>query len=87
MAALVRAGYTVRAATRRPASFPDSVESVVVPDFIYPIDWNPFLQGVDIVVHLAGLAHSRIPDTDYSEFDQINRIGTQRLAQCQRGGD
>jgi UDP-glucose 4-epimerase len=79
VAALVRAGYTVRAATRRPVSFPDSVESVIVPDFIYPIDWNPCLQGVDIVVHLAGLAHSRIPDTDYSEFDQINRIATQRL--------
>jgi NAD(P)-dependent dehydrogenase (short-subunit alcohol dehydrogenase family) len=78
--ALVRAGYTVRAATRRPASFPDLVESVTVPDFIYPIDWSPFLQSVDIVVHLAGLAHSRNPDTDYSEFDQINRIATQRLA-------
>jgi UDP-glucose 4-epimerase len=26
------------------------------------------------------VAHSRIPDTDYSEFDQINRIATQRLA-------
>lgn len=80
VAALVRAGYTVRAATRRPASFPDLVEFVTVPDFIYPIDWSPFLQSVDIVVHLAGLAHSRNPDTDYSEFDQINRIATQRLA-------
>ena len=78
--ALVRAGYTVRAATRRPASFPDLVESVTVPDFIYPIDWSLFLQSVDIVVHLAGLAHSRNPDTDYSEFDQINRFATQRLA-------
>ena len=80
VAALLRAGYAVRAATRRQVSFPDSVEVAIVPDLLNPIDWNPVLRGVDIIVHLAGMAHSRIADTAYSEFDQINWIATQRLA-------
>jgi len=47
-----------------------------------PIDWNPILRGVDFIVHLAGMAHSRVADTASSEFDQINWIATQRLAQA-----
>jgi nucleoside-diphosphate-sugar epimerase len=82
VAALLRAGYAVRTATRRRVSFPDSVEVAIILDLKNLVDWNPILRGVDIIVHLAGLAHVKIPDTPYSEFDQINRIGTQRLAQA-----
>src|SRR5450631_3406491 len=82
VAALLRAGYAVRAVTRRQVAFPDSVEVANVPDFMDPIDWNPILRDVDFIVHLAGMAHSRIADTTYSEFDQINWIATQRLAQA-----
>jgi nucleoside-diphosphate-sugar epimerase len=85
VAALLRAGYAVRAVTRRQVSFPDSVEVAIVPDLLNPIDWNPVLRGVDIIVHLAGMAHSRIADTTYSEFDQINWIATQRLAHAAKG--
>ena len=80
VAALLRAGYAVRAVTRRQGSFPDSVEAAIIPDFTNPIDWNPILQGVDIIVHLAGLVHSKIPESAYSEFDQVNWMATQRLA-------
>jgi nucleoside-diphosphate-sugar epimerase len=80
VAALLRAGYAVRAATRSHVSFPNSVEVAIVPDFLNPIDWNPILQGVDIIVHLAGLVHSKIPESAYSEFDQVNWMATQRLA-------
>jgi nucleoside-diphosphate-sugar epimerase len=80
VAALRRAGYAVGAATRRQVSFPDSVEAAIIPDLRNPIDWNPILQGVDIIVHLAGPAHSKIPENAYSEFDQINWLATQRLA-------
>src|ERR1039458_10344622 len=80
VAALLRAGYAVRAVTRRQLSFPDSVEVAIVPDLKNPIDWNPVLRGVDIVIHLAGSAHSKISESAYSEFDQINWIATQRLA-------
>jgi UDP-glucose 4-epimerase len=85
VAALLRADYAVRAVTRRQVSFPDSVEVAIVPDFINPIDWNPVLRGVDVIVHLAGMVHSEIHDTAYSEFDQINWIATQRLAHAAKG--
>ena len=78
--ALLDAGYAVRAATRRQVSFPDSVEAVIIPDLKSSIDWAPILQGVNIVIHLAGPAHSKIPENAYSEFDQVNWIATQRLA-------
>jgi nucleoside-diphosphate-sugar epimerase len=77
--ALVRAGYAVRAVTRCQVSFPDSVEVVIVPDLKNPFDWTPIMQSVDIIIHLAGLAHSRIPENASSEFDQINRLATQWL--------
>jgi nucleoside-diphosphate-sugar epimerase len=80
VAALLRAGYAVRAVTRRQVSFPNSVETAIVPDLINPIDWNPILQGVDIVIHLAGMVHKKVPETAYSEFDHVNWLATQRLA-------
>src|ERR1700690_3868690 len=80
VAALLRAGYAVRVVTRRQISFPNSVEVAIVPDFQNLIDWKPILQGVDIVIHLAGMVHKRVPETAYSEFDHVNWIATQRLA-------
>jgi len=84
VAALLRAGYAVRAVTRRQVSFPNSVETAIVPDLINPIDWNPILQGVDIVIHLAGMVHKKVPETAYSEFDHVNWLATQRLADAAR---
>ena len=63
VAALARDGHTVRAAVRRPhLSFPDGVEVVQHPDLAEAFDWQPLLQGVDQVVHLAGIAHTRGAD-------------------------
>ena len=80
MAALLRAGYAVRAVTRRQVSFPHPVETAFAPDFKNSIDWKPILQGVDIVIHLAGPAHSNVLEDTYPEFDQVNSLATQRLA-------
>ena len=80
VAALLRAGYTVRAVTRRPILFPDAVETVTIPDLRNSIDWAPILQGVDSIVHLAGRAHGPVANADYSDFDLINWIATQQLA-------
>ena len=80
VAALLRAGYAVRAAVRRPVSFPNSVDVVIVPDLKNPIDWNPILQGVDIVVHVAGLAHVDQHEVAFGDHDQINWIATLFLA-------
>ena len=80
VAALLRAGYAVRAATRRPVSFPNSVNTVIVPDFKNSVDWNPILRGVDIVVHLAGLAHTYSRVATFGAYDQVNVLATLNLA-------
>ena len=80
MAALLRVGYAVRIATRRSVLFPNSVDEVIIPDLVTPIDWKPILRDVDIVVHLAGLAHANENYFPFDEFDKINRIATLRLA-------
>jgi nucleoside-diphosphate-sugar epimerase len=82
MDALLRAGYAVRAATRRQVAFPKAVETAIIPDLKNSIDWAPVLQGVDIIIHMAGLAHSNVANDKYTEFDQINWMATQRLAQA-----
>ena len=76
--ALARDGHTVRAAVRRPhLSFPDGVEVMQHPDLAQAFDWQPLLQDVDQVVHLAGIAHTKGADAAY---DRINRLATARLA-------
>lgn len=80
--ALLRAGYAVRAVTRRQVAFPKAVETAIIPDLKNSIDWAPVLQGVDIVIHMAALAHGRVVNDEYSEFDQINWKATQQLAQA-----
>jgi len=79
VAALARDGYTVRAAVRRPLlSFPEGVEVVQHPDLAQAFDWQPLLQSVDQVVHLAGIAHTR--GADRMSYDRVNRQATAQLA-------
>ena len=79
VAALARDGYTVRAAVRRPLlSFSHGIEVVQHPDLAQAFDWQPLLQGVDQVVHLAGIAHSR--GVNAASYDRVNRLATARLA-------
>lgn len=80
--ALVGAGYTVRAAMRRIVPFPNAVDVAIVPDLASPIDWEPILYGMDIVVHAAGLVHATHPNEALSVFDQVNRTATQELARA-----
>jgi nucleoside-diphosphate-sugar epimerase len=68
--------------TRRQVSFPKAVEKVIIPDLKNSVDWAPVLQGVDVVIHMAAIAHSRVANDDYSDFGQINWMATQQLAQA-----
>jgi UDP-glucose 4-epimerase len=80
VAALVRAGYAVRATTRqRTATLPAEVERVLVPDFTGPVDWDAVVRGANMVVHAAGLAHTDTSETDEGRFDRVNRAATQDL--------
>ena len=84
VAALQRAGYAVRAMTRRQVTFPEGIETVIVGDLAALTDWSEPLQGVDIVIHLANLAHSPTSDDSDFEFDKINWMGTNQLAKASK---
>lgn len=83
---LLSDGYAVRATYRgKPNSALDSrIEWVLVEDLGPDTSWAHALDGVDVIFHLAGMAHqldkSRAPLAE--EYDRINAHGTRRLAQC-----
>ena len=58
VAALSKAGWSLRLAARRPMPSPEGIETVVVGDLAERIDWSEVLRGIDHVVHMAGLAHA-----------------------------
>ncbi len=76
-------GYRVRALLRRPASMPVQTSSAVIGDLTRPQNMSAALEGVDAVIHSAGLAHamSGVPENDYR---LINTEATVRLARAAR---
>jgi len=83
--ALARAGHSVRAASRKPTKITsqDHFEWVELADLESDVDWEPLVAGMDIVVHLAAIAHRSHADS--SDYARANRIATASLAQaCQR---
>jgi nucleoside-diphosphate-sugar epimerase len=81
--ALAQSGHVVWGAAREPQAVPEqtNINPIALPDLANPAPWNSLLAGMDVVIHLAGIAHagSDIPDATY---DQINRDATQSLAQA-----
>ncbi len=55
---LVRAGWRVRVPVRRAASLPAGVEVIEGVDLSGRVDWSPLLEGIDAIVHGAGIAHA-----------------------------
>ena len=85
--ALAEAGHSVRAASRGPTSIanPDRIEWMRLPDLETDVDWTPLLDGIDIVVHLAAIAHRS--QTESRDYARANRVATANLAQaCRRQG-
>jgi nucleoside-diphosphate-sugar epimerase len=79
--AFAQRGDALRAAVRRPPQppLPAAIEVVQHADLAQPIDWRPLLDGVDQVVHLAGVAHigrGVAPEL----YDRVNRLATAQLA-------
>lgn len=73
------AGYRVRAAARRHTIPPsDNIELVALPDITKPVDWSPLLEDIDVVVHLAGIAHRTVGSPE--EYDQANFAAVAGLA-------
>ena len=77
---LVRAGHSVRAVTRGSPSFPGAVSVAFIADLSGQVDWRPILEGIDVVIHLAGVAHADLKGADLPTFDLVNWIATQNLA-------
>lgn len=83
VAALREGGYRVRVALRRPTAMLDGVETVPIGDLVGPVDWLKALDGVDHVVHMAGLAHAG-PGLDEALYRRINTQATLDLARASR---
>jgi nucleoside-diphosphate-sugar epimerase len=78
--ALAGSGRAVSAGVRRPPQppFPAGVEVMQHPDLSQSFDWTPLLEGVDQVVHLAGIAHT--DGVAPARYDRVNRLATAELA-------
>lgn len=83
--AFARDGRAVRAAVRRPPrpAFAAGIEVAQHPDLLQSFDWAPLLDGVDQVVHLAGIAHTGGVAPDL--YDRVNRQATAELAAAAAG--
>jgi UDP-glucose 4-epimerase len=80
IAAFAAEGRAVRAAARRPLpALSDQVEVMQHGDLALPVDWQPLLDGVDQVVHLAGIAHAG-RGIAADRYDAVNREATAQLS-------
>ncbi|BBB24030.1 UDP-glucose 4-epimerase [Isorropodon fossajaponicum endosymbiont JTNG4] len=80
---LLNRGFDLSVAVRRKTSiFSDKVKQFIVGDFSNEIDFSHSLDGIDVVIHLAGKAH--VLDSKKAsvldEFQQINTNLTLNLA-------
>lgn len=73
------AGWKVRACSRFPV-YNSAAELVRIPDNLASTDWSAILKNVDVVLHLAGIAHS--PGTLPDEYHNVNVTGTSQLVKC-----
>lgn len=86
VAFLAAQGFFVRAATRNTSVVPQSanVTAVNMPDLSDETDLSPLVDGVDAVIHLAGIAHARASDAAY---EAINHRATAALAAAARAAN
>lgn len=76
--ALTQAGFSVVAPVRAPQPAQDGVGFSIL-ESIETFDWGPLLTGVDAVVHLAAIAHTKDVGTE-EIYDRVNAEATLRLA-------
>jgi nucleoside-diphosphate-sugar epimerase len=79
---LPKRGHRLRVLLRRPAAVPIAAASAVIGDLARPRNMAAALEGVDAVIHSAGLAHamSGIPEDDYRVINTEATIGLARAA-------
>ena len=74
---LPKRGYRLRVLLRRPASVPMWTASALIGDLARPQNMSAALEGVDAVIHSAGLPHamSGVPEDDYRVVNTEATIG------------
>jgi nucleoside-diphosphate-sugar epimerase len=86
---LLARGHSIRLALRRPdqaSRFGGGVTHAMIGDLAEPVDWAAHLDGVDALVHAAGLAHARTKAAQRQLF-AVNVDATDRLMRAaQRAG-
>jgi nucleoside-diphosphate-sugar epimerase len=80
---LAQRGHRLRVLLRRPSSVPMQCASAVIGDLARPINMSAALEGVDAVIHSAGLAPgmSGVPEDDYRSLNTEATVGLARAAQ------
>lgn len=78
---LTARGYRVRTTGRGGAAASAGAEHAAIGDLGAPIDWRPVLEGVDHIVHSAGLAHAD-GDTPEERYRAVNTQATLALARA-----
>jgi nucleoside-diphosphate-sugar epimerase len=79
---LPQRGYRVRVLLRQPTSVPIQCASAVIGDLARPRNMSAALEGVDAVIHSAGLTHgmSGVPEHDYRLLNTEATINLARAA-------
>ncbi len=79
---LPKRGHRLRVLLRRPAAAPMEAASAVIGDLARPQNMSAALEGVDAVIHSAGLARtmSGVPEDDYRVLNTEATIGLARAA-------
>jgi nucleoside-diphosphate-sugar epimerase len=85
VASLAGAGYHVVAAARQKSAppLPPGVSVATLSDLAAPVAWETLLDGIDVVIHLAGIAHIGAGVSD-AQYDRINHRATAELARAAR---
>jgi UDP-glucose 4-epimerase len=71
--------YDLKVISRKPLTLPQRHKFVFLNEISSRTDWSSILQGVEIVVHIAGLAHVN-KFTDKERFIETNTNATRNLA-------
>jgi nucleoside-diphosphate-sugar epimerase len=81
---LTHSGHRVRAAVRQDGVPPNGASEQVVVGSIGPkTDWDTALDGVEVVVHVAAMAHRmRDARANRDAYMEVNALGTQSLAEA-----
>lgn len=82
--ALSRVGYCVRAASRKPPRIVDTaaIQWVELPNLEDDFDWSPLLADVDIIIHLAAIAHRN--KVGPAMYNQVNYTASCNLVRASR---